>query len=96
LISQPAPDKSWHNPLLYLFYYADHEDTFDELYCQAFLLFDRLWVHADAKYMDFPVVIKRVKQLIEDLLIRKPLDITQLITWIEQLQISFVENSSTS
>lgn len=51
LIEQPAPSSSWHTPLLTLFYYADNDDTFDELYSQAFLLFDRIWVHTKADYM---------------------------------------------
>jgi len=40
-------------------------------------------------YQDFPLVIQRVQQLIEDLLQRKPLDINQLIAWIEQVQVSY-------
>jgi len=87
LVNQPAPDNSWHTPLLTLFYYADNDDTFDELYSQSFLLFDKLWVAMKAGYMDFPQVIRRLQQLIEDLLKRKPLDVAQLIAWIEQLSI---------
>jgi len=45
------------NPLLTLFYYADNDDTFDELYCQSFILFDKLWLHIHAEYM----VNKRTK-----------------------------------
>lgn len=50
-MTKPGTDKAWHNDMLVLFYYADNDDTFDELYCQAFLLFDRLWVHMKAGYM---------------------------------------------
>eukprot|EP01114_Cavostelium_apophysatum_P008679 TRINITY_DN2136_c0_g1_i1.p1 TRINITY_DN2136_c0_g1~~TRINITY_DN2136_c0_g1_i1.p1 ORF type:complete len:688 (-),score=180.13 TRINITY_DN2136_c0_g1_i1:35-2098(-) len=89
LVNAPAPDKSWHTALLNLFYYADNEDTFDELYSQSFLLFDKLWVYEKATYMTFPTVIRRLQQLLEELLIRKPLDVKQLIAWIEQLQVSF-------
>jgi len=89
LVNQPAPDQLWQTPLLNLFYYADNDDTFDELYSHSFLLFDKLWHHMGASYMDFPLVIQRVQQLIEDLLQRKPLDINQLIAWIEQVQVSY-------
>jgi len=89
LVNQPAPDHSWHTPLLNLFYYADNDDTFDELYSQSFLLFDRLWAHHNGKYMDFPMIIQQLQRHLEQLLNRKPLDIKQLIAWIEQLQISF-------
>src|SRR5579885_2148837 len=51
LVDQPAPSASWHTPLLTLFYYADSEDTFDELYSQSFLLFDRLWVLTKSDYL---------------------------------------------
>jgi len=42
-----------------------------------------------AGYMDFPVVIERLRGLIEDMLKRKPLDINQLIAWMDQLQLSY-------
>jgi hypothetical protein len=51
LVAQPAPYHAWHTPLLNLFYYADDDDTFDELYSQSFLLFDTLWDHMAAGYM---------------------------------------------
>jgi len=90
LVNQPVGHESWQTPLLHLFYYANHDDTFDELYSQAFLLFDRLWVHMKAKYMDFSSVIRRLQQIMEETLQRKPLDVNQLIAWIEQLQISYL------
>ncbi len=89
-MNQPPGHESWHTPLLNLFYYANNDDTFDELYSQAFLLFDKLWVHMKAKYMDFSTVVQRLQQLMEETLQRKPLDVNQLIAWIEQLQISYL------
>jgi len=89
LVEEPAPSRSWQSPLLQLFYYADNDDTFDELYSQSFLLLDSLWVHMKAGYMDFPTVIERLRGLIEDMLKRKPLDINQLIAWMDQLQLSY-------
>ena len=92
-MNQPAPNSAWHTPLLALFYYADNEDTFDELYSHAFLLFEGLWVHLKAGYMDFPVVIEKLKSLLEDLLKRKPMDIKQLIAWMQQLELSYTTRS---
>lgn len=101
LVKLPPTDEAWHSPFLTLFYYANNDDTFDELYCQAYLLFDKIWVHMGAKYMvrkifrapnflkDFSFVIKRLQKQMEDLLRRKPLNVNQLVAWIEQLQLSF-------
>lgn len=93
MVEQPA-NSAWHTPLLNLFYYADNDDTFDELYSHAFLLFDRVWVHEKAGYMDFSRVLQRTQSLVEDALKRKPLDVNQLIMWIEQLQVSYIAENS--
>ncbi len=34
---------------------------FEEIYCMALDVLDSLWVHMDAKYMDFPRVLQLVK-----------------------------------
>lgn len=78
----PAQSHSWYTPVLSLFYYADNDDTFDELYSHTFLLFDRLWVTMNASYMEFPTVIARLQVLLEDCLRRKPLSMEQLVAWI--------------
>jgi len=91
LVNSPVPDTKWHNSLLTLFYYADNDDTFDELYCQSFLLFDTVWTHMNATYMNFPTILQKVRGLLEDLLGRKPLNLKQLIAWIEQIRVAYSE-----
>jgi hypothetical protein len=45
---------------------------------------------------DFPLVIQKLRQLLEELLKRKPLDVNQLIAMMEQLQLSFAAPTKTS
>jgi hypothetical protein len=90
VVEEPPNHPFWSNPMLCFFFYADHDDSFDELYCSAFLLFDRVWVSTAAKYMDFPSVLARVQSALGGVLSRKPTDIKQMIAWTEQLQASFL------
>eukprot|EP01117_Protostelium_nocturnum_P013972 TRINITY_DN5270_c0_g1_i3.p1 TRINITY_DN5270_c0_g1~~TRINITY_DN5270_c0_g1_i3.p1 ORF type:complete len:623 (+),score=239.23 TRINITY_DN5270_c0_g1_i3:163-2031(+) len=80
---------AWHTPLLSMFYHANNDDTFDELYSQAFLLFDQLWIHNKATYMDFPTIISKLQRSVEELLARRPTSVEQLCSWIEHRRKSF-------
>jgi len=91
LISQHSGAQAWHTPRLSIFYYANDDDTFDEIYSQIFLLFDRLWSHVNAGYMDFPRVIAQVKKSTEGVLERRPTGMNELIGMIEHLQMTYSE-----
>jgi hypothetical protein len=46
--------------------YVEERSLFEEVFCQCFLLFDRIWVGSNAGYMDFPVVLNKVSQVFEE------------------------------
>lgn len=45
------------------------QDSFEELYCAAFVIFDREWTSMRASYMDFPKVMESARQKFEKLLV---------------------------
>jgi len=91
LVNSTSQDLRWHSPLYSLFYFADNEDTFDELYSQAVLLFDSLWKEVGLwkeEEKNYSYIIERLQFLLEEILLRKPLNLQQFLTWINQIQIS--------
>jgi len=52
-----------------------HEYSFNEMYCIAFQVLNRMWDEMKASYMDFPNVLKVVRGQINDVLNNKPMNI---------------------
>jgi len=52
-----------------------HESAFNEMYCIAFQVLNRMWDEMKASYMDFPNVLKVVRGQINDVLNNKPMNI---------------------
>eukprot|EP00013_Stygamoeba_regulata_P008482 CAMPEP_0177673902 /NCGR_PEP_ID=MMETSP0447-20121125/26234_1 /TAXON_ID=0 /ORGANISM="Stygamoeba regulata, Strain BSH-02190019" /LENGTH=92 /DNA_ID=CAMNT_0019181891 /DNA_START=1 /DNA_END=276 /DNA_ORIENTATION=- len=76
LIQQPA-GPVWESPMLLFFARARDKVAFEEVYCQIFLLFDALWQHQAAGYMDFSTIITTIEREFDRLLSRLPLTIDQ-------------------
>eukprot|EP00696_Hemimastix_kukwesjijk_P003358 gnl/Hemi2/14136_TR4799_c0_g1_i1.p1 gnl/Hemi2/14136_TR4799_c0_g1~~gnl/Hemi2/14136_TR4799_c0_g1_i1.p1 ORF type:complete len:416 (+),score=110.82 gnl/Hemi2/14136_TR4799_c0_g1_i1:224-1471(+) len=76
LVLHPS-SRTWETPL-FLFlcrlYDADGglRNAFQEFYCVIFQLLDRVWVHMQAHYFDFPKVIESVKKRAAHALALKP------------------------
>jgi ELMO/CED-12 family len=58
--------------------------AFEEVYCQIFMLFDALWQHQAAGYMDFSTIIATIEREFDRLLARHPLSIDQFRVWVQQ------------
>ncbi len=84
LVRQNHLDTRWFEACVLPFYYCDNEDLFDILYCHSFLLLDKMWVKTKAQYMDFNSVMDKLKSKVSDVLVRKPVDVKQLIAWLDQ------------
>ncbi|ELR18129.1 ELMO/CED12 family protein [Acanthamoeba castellanii str. Neff] len=81
LIRAADSSERWDTPLFHFMTTKDNEEErslFEEVFCQCFLLFDRIWVGSNAGYMDFPVVLNKVSQVFEEILLQRPKDIADL------------------
>jgi hypothetical protein len=81
LIRAPDTSERWDTPLFQFMTAKDNEDErnlFEEVFCQCFLLFDKIWVNSNAGYMDFPVILNKVSQVFEEILLQRPKDIADL------------------
>lgn len=56
----------------------ESDAAFEEVYCAAFALLDRLWLARKATYMEFGLVMKDVKAALKDALARRPKSLAQL------------------
>lgn len=56
----------------------DSEVAFEELYCTAFALLDRVWLQRKASYMEFNSVMADVKSHLDRALRRRPKTLAEL------------------
>lgn len=57
---------------------AESDTAFEEVYCAAFALLDRVWLARKASYMQFNAVLKEVRAQLEAALQARPRSIQQL------------------
>jgi hypothetical protein len=57
---------------------AESDTAFEEVYCAAFALLDRVWLVRGASYMQFNAVLKEVRGLLEAALQARPKSMQQL------------------
>uniref|UniRef100_A0A383WJC3 ELMO domain-containing protein n=1 Tax=Tetradesmus obliquus TaxID=3088 RepID=A0A383WJC3_TETOB len=57
---------------------AESDTAFEEVYCAAFALLDRVWLARKASYMQFNAVLKEVRAQLEAALQARPRNIQQL------------------
>lgn len=57
---------------------AAHSSAFEEVYCAAFDLLDRVWLDKKASYMEFNQVLKEVKERVAQALAARPADVDSL------------------
>ena len=53
------------------------------MYCAAFELLDEVWLDMRASYMDFPAVLKRVRDRLDAALSARPASLSELRTLLQ-------------
>mmetsp|Transcript_44898 Transcript_44898/g.73140 ORF Transcript_44898/g.73140 Transcript_44898/m.73140 type:complete len:303 (+) Transcript_44898:645-1553(+) len=75
---------AWETPAFrFLCCLYDQPSSFEELYCLAFRLLDRIWVELNAQYFDFPVVLAKSRSVLVKTLQRAPATLLQLQDWLD-------------
>lgn len=64
---------------------SDSDTAFEELFVACYLLLDDTWLEMKASYMDFPLVLKAVRQRLEGALCWEPPSLNALITRVQPL-----------
>eukprot|EP00741_Cyanophora_paradoxa_P019903 tig00021178_g19208.t1 len=73
---------TWETPLFKFFCHLyDQPSAFEELYCLAFQVLDRIWVRTGATYLDFPRVLALTRRCIEGALGRAPGSLEEMMEY---------------
>lgn len=90
----------WDNEFLIFLCRANSDDPensgFEEIYCMAMSVLDRLWLDLDAKYMDFPRVLKLVRQQLKQVVSARPADWEDFRNRIQHILITRTPDSPVS
>ncbi|KAK9809149.1 hypothetical protein WJX72_010219 [[Myrmecia] bisecta] len=62
---------------------ADSDAAFEQLYCAAFRLLDRVWLQMRASYMEFAVVLKQVRKQLDQVLSSHPASLQDVKRMLE-------------
>lgn len=65
--------------------------VFNEVYCQTFFVFDKLWDSMKATYMDTPNVLFSTQNRMKSIFSKRPMSVEQLKAWTKQELLSIKE-----